>query len=262
MLRVNPLLVHARALAHAPRFMTMIYFAEFPFDNICIVRNPELGAAEAFMKVDPEVYVLANREFNVQSDVLFTRCDQVVTFGALRVLIGGVVTRDSMNPKQRRVVTMYSYLVFGLTCLLFVSFFGFGIIFGTIRLFKGGFHASSEPQDDHFSDCEGMQAYIPFVTHSKLAYPLVAADMRTFNCDYLAFEMPNEEMYMMQNLYNPQELPGFSELEFKQLFSEVKHYPPPEGLVERPDGETGDYDYGEIKEELDSDGPFKKGSRF
>jgi len=48
----------------------------------------------------------------------------------------------------------------------------------------------------------------------------------------LPFELPKEELYKVQSLHNKMELPGYTDAELKLLFSEVKYYPPPEGLVE------------------------------
>jgi hypothetical protein len=56
--------------------------------------------------------------------------------------------------------------------------------------------------------------------------------VRTFKSKYLPFELPKEELYKAQSLYNKLELPGYTDAELKLIFSEVKYYPPPDGLVE------------------------------
>jgi hypothetical protein len=230
--------------AHA--FMTMIYFSEFPFDNICEVKDHKTGAN---LRLKPSVFSKAFSESGVTNQVLFRRCDQVAGLGALKVLFGGVLTRESMSVRQHRVVTWYSWLVCGLSLVLFGAFFGSRFVFCCLSLFKGGYSAKAKLQEDNFSQAEGVQAFIPFIRHPSLAFPLVAADQAQFDPKFLAFEMPDEESYRRQNLFNKEELPGFFDEELAELFSTVRHYPPPEDLVERDDDD--DAVYRKVNDEAD-----------
>lgn len=102
---------------------------------------------------------------------------------------------------------------------------------GCYHLFHGSYSSGSTAQDDHFTACD-IQAYIPFVSHPSLAYPLVAADIHSFDPKYLAFELPDDDLYKKQCLCQAAEFPGLSEDEIFALFSVVKYYPPPDDLVE------------------------------
>jgi hypothetical protein len=85
---------------------------------------------------------------------------------------------------------------------------------------------------DHFSKCGDIQAFIPSIKHPSLPCPLVAADITTFNPQYLSFEQPSLDDYKTMSIWNSPELPGFSDEEKRAFFSEVVYYPPPASLEE------------------------------
>jgi hypothetical protein len=221
--------------------MTMIFFAEFPFDNICVAPSAEV--------LDKQTFLSAEKELSVTTDLIHERCDQTVTGRVFSVFLGGSVTRDSMNGTQQQVVQIYAYLVIGLTVILFVLFFGAGVVMGIYHLFYGSYSSDTDASEIKYSDCE-IQAYIPFIRHASLAYPLICVDPRDFDPMYLAFELPpmgafrakfpdypvpfveDGGLYKVQSLYNKSELPGFSEDELREVFSQIKHYPPPPDLDE------------------------------
>jgi len=203
--------------------MTMIFYAEFPFDNVC--PDPEAGTLEWWRFRD------AKNMYNVSTDVIHQACDQTVTASVVGMVFGGSMERDTMYGKQRRVVKTYAILVTVLTFLLFVLFFGKGIIMGIYHMFHGKYSSETSANDQHFSACD-IEAYIPNITHPSLAFPLIAADVKSFESKYLPFELPTEEQYNAQSLYNKNELPGFSTDDLNKIFSTVKYFPPPDDLVE------------------------------
>jgi hypothetical protein len=205
--------------------MTMVFYAEFPFDGIC--KDPKGRQVEWWRYRD------AKAAYNVSTDDLYQPCDQAVTGRVLSVLFGGNVLRENMYGKQERVVRLYGVLVLLLTILLFIIFFGQGVVMGIYHLFYGSYEAETNANDHHFTDCD-IQAYIPLITHPSLAYPLICADINQFDCKYLPFELESESEYLTQSLFNKNELPGFSDSHMRSLFSEVKYYPPPKDLKEIP----------------------------
>jgi hypothetical protein len=239
--------------AHA--VMTMIFFAEFPFDNIC--RNKEAGA------LDPHKYQEVQKLYNVTNDLIHRRCDQTVTGRVVSIFLGGDITRDSMYGKQERVVRFYVYLNIGFTVVMVIAFFGAGVVLGCYHLFHGAYSSATSAQGDKFSQCAqegGIQAYIPIVRHLNLQYPCICADVAEFDPSFLAFELPTDEeifnekyqdfivpdlkgdriknIYHVQSLHNDAELPGYEGKDFDNLFSVIKHYPPdpdmPEELPDEP----------------------------
>jgi len=222
--------------------MTMIFFSEFPFDNVCL-KTHKLG--ESAPTLDFRVYREAQEMYNVTTDLIHERCDQTITGRLLGMFAGGSVMRDNMYGKQAKVVQMYVYLVLGLTAILFIAGFGAGMVMGCWHLFKGAYKSEGDANSQHFTTCD-ILAYIPFIRHSNLAFPLIVCDVRSFEPKYLAFDLSEIEsklgveegsLYSAQSLMNKAELPGYSEEEMAQLFSEIKYYPPPEGLVELPDSD-------------------------
>jgi hypothetical protein len=207
--------------------MTMVFYAEFPFDNVCLPEGDE-------QRLEWWRYRDAKAAYNVTTDVIYTNCDQTVTGRLFGIVFGADMTRDTMYGKQARVVKIYAYLVLALTALLFIVFFGKGVIMGIYHLFHGKYKADTEANDDHFTDCD-IQAYIPIITHGSLAYPLIACDVRTFDEKYLDFSLPSKELYQVQSLYNKYELPGYSDDELNELFSSVTYYPPPGDYKDEPD---------------------------
>lgn len=139
-----------------------------------------------------------------------------------------------------------------MTAVLFVAFFGVGIVMGCYHLFHGSYASDTDASEVKFSACE-IQAYVPFIRHNSLAFPLICCDVRDFDFEYLAFELPSmalfrekypdfpvpkEEdggLYQIQSLYNRSELPGLTDDQLNELFSRIKHYPPPLDLEETPD---------------------------
>jgi uncharacterized membrane protein YhdT len=207
-------------------FMTMVFYAEFPFDGLCRGKG----------YLDWWHYRDAKALYNVTTDELYQPCDQVALDHAMVVLFGGALTRDSMNGKQERIVKVYASLVMVLSIVLFLAFFAKGIIMFVYHLFNGAYDADTKPNQEHFTSCD-IQAYIPLITHPSLAYPLITANVEQFDSKYLPFELPREEDYLVQSLFNRTELPGYTDEEMAELFSEVRYYEPPAGLVEEPDVE-------------------------
>ena len=214
---------HITFAVYCHAVMSMVFYAEFPFDNVC--KDSEAGVLEWWRFRD------AKAAHNVQTDEIYMHCDQSVGLRVLGVFFGNSIARDSMHGKQERVVKVFGVLCFILTVLLFIIFFGEGIVMGTYYLFHGRYSADTDANDAHFTDCD-IQAYIPNITHSSLAYPLVAADVKAFESRYLPFELPSEDLYQVQSLHNKFELPFYSKGELDGLFSSVTYFPPPEGLVE------------------------------
>eukprot|EP00615_Pteridomonas_danica_P016143 CAMPEP_0114393650 /NCGR_PEP_ID=MMETSP0102-20121206/11659_1 /TAXON_ID=38822 ORGANISM="Pteridomonas danica, Strain PT" /NCGR_SAMPLE_ID=MMETSP0102 /ASSEMBLY_ACC=CAM_ASM_000212 /LENGTH=254 /DNA_ID=CAMNT_0001553339 /DNA_START=897 /DNA_END=1661 /DNA_ORIENTATION=+ len=206
--------------------MTLIFFAEFPFDGIC--KDPKHRQIEWWRYRD------AKAMYNVTTDNLYQPCEQAVTGRVLSLLFGGSVVREGMSGKQERTVRLFAGLVVALTFILFIIFFGQGVVMGIYHLFHGSYEPETDANEAHFTDCD-IQAYIPMITHPSLAYPLICADVKQFEGKYLPFELENEEEYLTQSLFNKNELPQYTETELRELFSEVKYYPPPEGLQEIPD---------------------------
>jgi len=136
--------------------------------------------------------------------------------------------------------------------MVIILFFGAGIVMGCLHLFQGSYSSDSDASDIKYSEVE-IQAYIPFVRHDRLAYPLICTDVRSFDSVYLSFELPSAEsyhqkyptfqipspddggMYKIQSLFNRSELPGYSDDDLREIFSEIRHYPPPEDLLELPE---------------------------
>jgi hypothetical protein len=235
---------HITFAVYCHAVMTMIFFAEFPFDNVC--NDPDAKT------LAPAVFTAAQNEYNVTNSDVHMACDQTAT-GSVFGMVFGSSPRDTMYGKQQRVVRMYGILVAILTFLLFIIFFGKGIIMGTYYLFHGKFNSDTSANEQHFSTCD-VQAFIPIITHGALAFPLIAADVTTFDCKYLPFELPDPDLYLVQSLYNKHELPGFSKADLDKIFSCVKHFPPPDDLVEemttdekaakdkKKGGKKGDYE--------------------
>jgi hypothetical protein len=209
--------------------MTMIFYAEFPFDNVCLDEDAQQLEWWRFRD--------ARNKYNVSSDLVHYQCDQTVTSRVAGVIFGMPLTRDSMYGRQQRVVGAYAILVALLTFLLFVVYFGKTIVMFIYHLNHGSYKADGDANEDHFTSCD-VQAYIPNITHPSLAYPLIACDVKTFDPKYLPFEMPSTEMYFVQSLYNKMELPGFTESELKNLFSEVRYFPPPDDIHEEVEKEA------------------------
>mmetsp|Transcript_14666 Transcript_14666/g.34599 ORF Transcript_14666/g.34599 Transcript_14666/m.34599 type:complete len:748 (+) Transcript_14666:518-2761(+) len=206
--------------------MSMVFFSEFPFDGIC--KDTELG------EMDNHVYFYAHEQYNVTDHHIYKPCDQAVSGKILSIMAGGSLASDQMAGQQERVVRVYSLLVLILTVLLFVMFFGKGLIMTVYHLFNGKYSEDTKANPEHFTTCD-IQAFIPIYRQNGLAYPLIAADVTTFEPKYLPFEMDREEDYLVQSLYNKAELPGYTDDELKALFSEVHYFPPPSGLVEEDD---------------------------
>lgn len=150
--------------------MTMIYFAQFPFDNIC--KSPDHPKLSWFK------YQQVKND--VTTDEIHYRCNQAVGGRVVSLIFGGSITRDSMYGRQQRIVQLYGVLVLCLTVFYFIVFFGGGIVLGIYSLFYGVYRTDSKAMADRFTHCE-IQAYIPFIAHPGLAYPLVAADMTGIN---------------------------------------------------------------------------------
>ena len=133
---------------------------------------------------------------------------------------------------------MYGVLVVTLTVILFIAFFGKGLVMGLYNLFYAKYTGDgSKATDVSFTDCDDILAYVPKIDHETLAYPLIAVDPESLNdgkTRYLPFQMKTEADYKVQNLYNPNELPGFTGDEMKALFSSVTFFEPPAGLKEEP----------------------------
>jgi len=213
---------HITFAVYCHAVMTMIFYAEFPFDNVC--DDPEGAVLEGWRLHE------AKATYNVTNDKVHVACDQTATGSVVGVTFGAS-PRDTMYGKQQRVVRVYGILCLILTVLLFVVFFGKGIIMGTYYLFHGKYNPETSANEQHFSSCD-IQAYIPIITHGALAYPLIAVDVESFDPKYLPFELPSEDLYQVQSLYNKHELPGFSKADLDAIFSSVKYFPPPADLVE------------------------------
>jgi hypothetical protein len=213
---------HMALAVYAHTVTTLIFYAEFPFDNIC---GPIDGATLSW-----HVYRDAKKFYNVTTDVIHQPCNQMIDRTALSIFLGGSIERKSMYGRQRRVVRLYVYLVLSMSAVLFVSFFGRSLILGTCHLFYGSYQFEADANADQFSECE-ITAFIPNITHPNLAFPLIATAMDSFETKYLAFTMP-DELYVKQCLCQKAELPGFTDAELRKLFSEVKYYPPPQLLLE------------------------------
>jgi hypothetical protein len=198
--------------------MTMIFYAEFPFDNVCVPKNAHIFNAKEYHRV--------KMLYNVTTPTVYEACDQTVTGRVVAIFAGGSMERDTMYGKQRRVVKVYAYLVMVLTVFIFILFFGSGIVCGCYHLFHGSYKYDSDANLTQFSTTD-IQAFIPNIPHPSLDFPLIACRIDTFESKYLPFELPEEELYAKQCLYNHAELPGLSEEEFVKLFSEIKFYPPP-----------------------------------
>jgi len=206
--------------------MSMVFFSEFPFDGVC--KDHEKG------ELDNHVYFYAHEMYNVTDHHIYKECDQAVSGKLFSIMMGGSIANDNMAGQQERVVRVYTMLVLVLTVLLFVMFFGKGLLMSVYHLFHGNFSEDTKANPEHFTTCD-IEAFIPIYRQNGLAYPLIAADVTTFECKYLPFEMDKEEEYLVQSMYNPAELPGYTDEEMKKLFSEVHYFPPPEGLVEEAD---------------------------
>jgi len=213
--------VHMVFAIYCHTVMTMIFWAQFPFDNVC--RDPS-GAY-----LEPSVYDVARNQSAVSTDELFTNCDQSVTKNILGLIFGGSVTG-----KQANIVRLYALIVLCLSGIIFLVFFAKGLVMFVYHLFRGSYSAETDSTSIHFTSVEDIEAYIPIIRHKALAFPLVSADISTFESKYLPFTLPKEELYYCQSLCNINELPGYQEDEIKALFSEVRFFPPPEDLNETP----------------------------
>jgi hypothetical protein len=213
---------HITFAVYCHAVMTMVFYAEFPFDNVC--DDPDAQVLPA------HIFKAAHLSHNVTTDKLYLACDQTAT-GSVVSMVFGASPRDTMYGKQQRVVRVYGILCLILTVMLFVVFFGKGIIMGIYYLFHGKYSSDTSANEQHFSSCD-IQAYIPIVTHAALAFPLVACDVSTYDTKYLPFELPEKDLFLVQSLYNKHELPGFSKADLDAIFSCVRHFPPPDDLVE------------------------------
>jgi len=214
---------HLAFSVYCHAIMSLVFYAEFPFDNACV--DQEAGTLEWWRFRD------AKEASGVTTDQIYKSCDQTVSAKIFLVFFGQSLANDAMNGKQVRVVRTYCVLVAILTAIFFVAFFGKGIVMTIYYLYNGNYRPETEANDEHFTECD-IQAYIPNITHPSLAYPLIACDVKSFNSKYLPFELPKEELYKIQSLFNRKELPGYTDSELNQIFSIVKYYPPPENLAE------------------------------
>jgi hypothetical protein len=215
--------VHMTFAIYCHAMMTMIFYSQYPFDSVCKDLDEE--------PLNEHHYHMARMQHNVTTDEVFRPCNQAIGFSKVfGIMLGGTVTRDTMTVKQAHAVKIYTMVCAALTALLFVIFFGKNIILGTYRLFYAKYSAETKTKGQRFTECD-IQAYIPIIRHPHLAYPLVAADVRTFESKYLPFTLKDEKHYLVQSLYNKSELPGFSDQELNDFFSEVKFFPPPEEFL-------------------------------
>jgi len=196
--------------------MSMIFFSQFPFDGVC--ENTEPTA------LDSASYLSFVHHYNITTDQIYLRCDQSFVARLNTMFLDGSTESNSVHGKQKRVAQVFVVLTTVLT-LLFCGVF-FGRVF--MKCYQP-FHdkvLEDQPNETHFTECE-IRAYIPVITHPNLAFPLVAADVSTFDCTYLSFQLPRDELYYAQSLFNKNELPNFTDNEMKALFSEVRFFPPP-----------------------------------
>jgi hypothetical protein len=197
--------------------MSMIFFTEFPFDNLC--KDRRAGHLE------PQRYKVAKALFNVTTDHVYHRCDQHFAGRAHSAFLDEDTDRNTVRGEQKHIVRAFVTLVTVLAVLFCGLFFGRMLIscyhpFHKLRM------EENNPNETPFTSCD-IQAYIPVIRHPSLAFPLVAADVTSFNCKYLPFQLPKDELYHAQSLVNKNELKGFRDEEMKALFSEVRFFPPP-----------------------------------
>eukprot|EP00614_Pseudopedinella_elastica_P015916 CAMPEP_0172652422 /NCGR_PEP_ID=MMETSP1068-20121228/243303_1 /TAXON_ID=35684 /ORGANISM="Pseudopedinella elastica, Strain CCMP716" /LENGTH=836 /DNA_ID=CAMNT_0013466829 /DNA_START=321 /DNA_END=2832 /DNA_ORIENTATION=- len=216
--------------------MALVFFSEFPFDNICREEFPD--GQKKMGKLEDWRYADAQKYYNVTTNKIHYRCSQGIGAKLITVIFGAIPTHDSMGGQQAKVVRVYATLVLSLTFLLFFVAFGKSILDFLWSLHHGTYKSETAAQGALFSECD-IQAFIPIFRHPSLAYPLIAADTKTFETKYLPFELPKEELYPIQSLYNKAELPGRSDQDLKKLFSEVRYFPPPTNLSEKA-AEDGD----------------------
>jgi len=240
--------------------MSMVFFSEFPFDNICPHREHRIGVLQ---KVVNTTLV----EKGITNTNVFESCSQAASSHIYDMIFGAAeggdpppaLANDSMAGGQQKVVKMYSLLVFVLSVLLFIMFFGKGLMMSIWHLTHGSFDEDTTANPDHFTKCD-IQAFIPIYRQNGLAYPIIAADVTSFETKYLPFEMPKEEDYLVQSMFNRAELPGLSDAELTKLFSEVHYFPPPAGLDETSTAEEKKkrkWGFGKKKEyeEVEGDDP-------
>ena len=116
--------------------MTMIFYSEFPFDGICPNKeSDQAGSTPALLEYWR--YEDAKLRFNITTDRIYHPCDQSVGGRVIAILFMGssALERESTYGKQERVVRVYGALVVFLTLLLFLLFFGKGVILGAYDLF-------------------------------------------------------------------------------------------------------------------------------
>ena len=231
--------------------MSMVFFSEFPFDGVCPNNGigDDDGAAAAAENLDDghfsklpttldwNVYSEAQELYGVTTDQIYHPCDQSVGSRLIAIMFIGdkAIERESTTGQQERTVRMYGVFVVILTCILFVLFFGKGVIMGCFNLWYGTYKGDgTKANADQFTTCGDIMAYIPKIEHPSLAFPLIATDVTTFESKYLSFTLQSEPEYYVQSLFNKNELPAFSKTEMKDLFSEVHYFPPPAGLTEEP----------------------------
>ena len=229
--------MHMMLAVYCHAVMSMVFYSEFPFDGVC----PNNGKAEGIDDYDDgssallpttmshDVFMSAKAMYNVTTNQIYHRCDQSVGSRLLAIVFVGdrILENPTATGKQERAVKMYGVLVVTLTVLLFLAFFGKGVVMGIYNLFYGVYTSDgTEAKEDHFSKVDGIEAYIPLIRHNSLAYPLVATDLVEFDSKYLSFEMSSEDEYKMQCLFNQAELPSLSKDDLQDLFSVVKYYAP------------------------------------
>lgn len=239
---------HMLFAVYAHAAMTMVFFSEFPFDNVC---TKDKVTDNAYL--DKFVFGNASKTMGVTTRAVHRRCDQTVSGRVVSVFTGGSLVRDSMYGEQRRVVQLYVYVVVGLTFVIVSFFLGPALVKFIVSLFYSSYISYTKATNIHYSDCE-IQAYIPIIRHEKLAFPLICCDVRTFDPRYLAFVLPSVEkfaeqfpghpipsigeggLYQLQSLANRHEFPSYSEEQLGEIFSMIKHYPPPSDLNEEAQG--------------------------
>merc|ERR1712159_526733 len=89
----------------------------------------------------------AKAMYNVTTNQIYHRCDQSVGSRLLAIIFVGdrILENPSATGKQERAGKMYGVLVVTLTVLLFLAFFGKGVVMGIYNLFYG-VYTSDEPK--------------------------------------------------------------------------------------------------------------------
>ena len=156
---------HIALSVYVHTVMTMVFYAGWPFDNVCpkIPHEP----------LESEIFEMAHHMLNVTSPMVYQACDQNMIDKLGAIFIGADITETYMYSKQKRSVAMYALIVLFMTVILIGVFFGKAMVEFVLSLFYGSFEEETNANETHFCDVEEIQAYIPGIFDARLTYPLI-----------------------------------------------------------------------------------------